>query len=611
MSDELLPYYEKELAFIRQMGAEFSRENPKIAGRLGINADTIEDPHVSRLIEAFAYLNARTQHKLDDDFPELTDALLNVMFPHYLRPIPSMSIVTFEPDEDQLDSKYTVDRNTELETEYFQGENCRFTTAYPVDMYPLKITSANLIGRPFLTPGAEKMASCAGVLKISLETFNNDINIQEIGLDKLRLYLRGQPQHVHPLYRMLLKECQKIALGGCTDELHPTFMESSHIQAVGFGEDEGLLPYPPNSFLGYRLLTEYFAFAEKFMFIDICNLGEHLPASAQNQLDIYLYLTNSEVELEHNINIDTFVLGATPIINTFKHKCDPIKLNHNHAEYLLLADSRRPKGYEIQAVDEVIASTSSGEKAPFLPFYGIKHEHKDPTEHAYWYATRRPARSGFAERDDGTDVYISLVDLEFNPNIPDDRTLTISAICSNRDLPRKLPFGVDQPRLQCAHSSPPTKAIRCLLRPTATIRPPLRDGARWRLLSHLNLNHLSLIGGSKATEALKEILRLYDFTETSVSRALVDSIMQVNAHAISAPLPINGHTTMCRGVEIEITLDNALLTGSSSYLYASVLEHFFAAYCSVNSFTRVLVKLKNREDYLKKCPPRAGQKVFL
>ncbi|WP_339075276.1 type VI secretion system baseplate subunit TssF [Teredinibacter turnerae] len=203
------------------------------------------------------------------------------------------------------------------------------------------------------------------------------------------------------------------------------------------------------------------------------------------------------------------------------------------------------------------------------------------------------------------------MDLEFNPNIPDDRTLTISAICSNRDLPRKLPFGVDQPRLQCAHSSPPTKAIRCLLRPTATIRPPLRDGARWRLLSHLNLNHLSLIGGSKATEALKEILRLYDFTETSVSRALVDSIMQVNAHAISAPLPINGHTTMCRGVEIEITLDSALLTGSSSYLYASVLEHFFAAYCSVNSFTRVLVKLKNREDYLKKCPPRAGQKVFL
>lgn len=611
MSDELLPYYEKELAFIRQMGAEFSRENPKIAGRLGISADTIEDPHVSRLIEAFSYLNARIQHKLDDDFPELTDALLNVIFPHYLRPIPSMSIVAFQPDKEQLDSKYTVVRHTELETEYFQGENCRFTTCYPVDMYPLEIASASLIGRPFLTPGADQMANCASVLKISLKTFNKDINIGEIGLDNIRFYLRGQTQHVHPLYQMLLKDCQRIVLGAGEDELHPRFMDSSALKAVGFAEDEGLLPYPANAFIGYRLLTEYFAFSEKFMFIDLCGLAGHLPESASNQLDIYLYLKTSEVELEHNINAKTFVLGATPIVNLFQHKCDPIKLDHTQAEYHLLPDSRRPRGYEVHAVEKVIASTSSGEKSEFLPFYGIKHEHKDPSEHAYWYATRRPSKSGFGERDDGTDVYLSLVDLEFNPNIPDDRTLSISATCSNRDLPRKLPFGVDQPRLQCATGAPPTSGIQCLIKPTPAIRPPLRDRARWRLLSHLNLNHLSLIGGAKATEALKEILRLYDFTETSVSRALVDSILHVHAHSISAPLPINGHTTMCRGIEIEILLDNALLTGSSSYLYASVLEHFFAAYCSVNSFTRVLVKLKNREDYLKKCPPRAGQKIFL
>ncbi|TVZ38901.1 type VI secretion system protein ImpG [Alteromonadaceae bacterium 2753L.S.0a.02] len=611
MSDELLAYYEKELAFIRQMGAEFSRENPKIAGRLGINADTIEDPHVTRLIEGFAYLNARIQHKIDDEFPELTDALLNVIFPHYLRPIPSLSIVTFEPDKEQLDARYRVEKNTELETEYFQGENCRFSTCYPVDMYPIEVTHASLIGRPFLTPGADQMASCASVLKISLKTFNDDINLKEIDLQTLRFYLRGQPQHIHPLYQMLLKDSYKIALGGCSDELHPTFIDSSAITAVGFEETQGLLPYPPNSFLGYRLLTEYFAFPEKFMFIDISGLCENLPETASNQLDIYIYLKASDIELEHNINEKTFVLGATPIVNLFKHKCDPIKLDHTQSEYHLVPDSRRPRGFEVQSVERVVASTSSGDKAEFLPFYGIKHEHKDPVEHAFWYATRRPAKSGYGERDDGTDVYLSLVDLEFNPNIPDDRTLSIEAICSNRDLPAKLPFGVDQPRLQCSNSAPPCSKIRCLVKPTRVIRPPLQNNARWRLLSHLNLNHLSIVGGSKATEALREILRLYDFTETSVSRALIDSVVSVHAHPISAPLPVNGHTTMCRGVEIEILLDGALLAGSSSYLYASVLENFFAAYCSVNSFTRVLVKLKNREEYLKKCPPRAGQKIFL
>ena len=139
----------------------------------------------------------------------------------------------------------------------------------------------------------------------------------------------------------------------------------------------------------------------------------------------------------------------------------------------------------------------------------------------------------------------------------------------------------------------------------------MRNNARWRLISHLSLNHLSLTGGDDATKALKEILRLYDFKDSSINRAQIESITQVNTRPISAPLTIDGRATLCRGIEIEIELDNSHLTGSSSYLFATVLEHFFALYCSLNSFTRVLVKLKNREGYLKKCPPRAGEKTLL
>ncbi|TQV85864.1 type VI secretion system baseplate subunit TssF [Aliikangiella coralliicola] len=611
MADELLPYYEKELVFIRQLGAEFAKEHPKIAGRLGINDDTIEDPHVSRLIESFAFLNARIQHKLDDDFPELSDALISILYPHYQRPIPSMSIIQFEADTEQLDSQYIVPKNTLLETEQFQGENCRFSTVYDTELLPIKVESADLIGRPFSTPGSSTMRGAESVLKLSLSTFSEELTFAELKPEKLRFYLKGQPQHVNPLYQMLLNNCNNIVMAQAEDDTSPITLGAKAIQPVGFGIDEGLLIYPASSFVGYRLLTEYFVFPEKFMFIDIVGLAEKISESAGDKLELYIYLNVSDVELEHNISEETFALGCSPIINLFAHTADPIKLEHTHHEYKITPDSRRPVGYEVYSVDKVVATSSSGEDEEYTPFYGLNHEQQHTDAHAFWFASRRNAKLGIFDRDDGTDMYLSLVDLDFNPNLPDDRTLTIETICSNRDLPQKLKYTADQPQLQCVDSAPPCTKIRCLIQPTAVVRAPLQNHARWRLISHLSLNFLSLTGGDDAGMALKEILRLYDFKDSAVTRALIDSIMSVNARPISAPLNIDGHTTMCRGVEIEVTLDDALLSGSSVYLFSSVLEHFFALYCSINSFTRFLVKVKSKEGYLKKCPPRAGEKILL
>ena len=610
MADELLPYYEKELAFIRQMGAEFAKEHPKIAGRLGIHNDTIEDPHASRLIESFAYLNARIQHKLDDEFPELSDALLTVMFPHYQRPIPSMSIVQFVPDEEQLDSHFCVAKETQIETEQFQGENCRFTSIYDVDLWPLKVSGAQLIGRPFATPGASNVRGAASVLKVSLNTFNDAISLDECAPDKLRFYLQGQSIYTYPLYQLLLNDCLEVYMANSEGDLHPVRLGNHAIKPVGFQNSDGLLPYPPNSFVGYRLLTEFFVFPEKFMFIDI-DLQGKLPEEANHKLELYFYFGSNDIELEHNISKEFFALGCSPMVNLFSHKADPIKLDQTQLEYQVIPDARRPVGYEIYSIDNVDASDSSGETQKYLPFYGMNHAQQNSDSHAYWFAQRRPAKMGYYERDEGTDMHLSLVDLAFNPNIPFDRTLSINTTCSNRDLPNKLPFTLDHPKLQCVNGAPPCSHIRCLSQPTSTIRPPLRNGARWRLISHLNLNALSISGQGNSTEAFKEILRLYDFKETSVTRGLIESILSVRAKPISAPLNIDGYATICRGMEIEIELDPNLLTGSSSYLFATVLEYFFALYCPINSFTRTLVSIKGKEGYLKKCPPRSGEKILL
>ncbi len=610
MADELLPYYEKELAFIRQLGAEFADEHPKIAGRLGISTDTIDDPHVSRLVESFAYLNARIQHKIDDDFPELSDALLNVLFPHYQRPIPSMSIVHFKADSEQLESNYLLPRQTLLETEQFQGETVRFSTVYDTEMLPVTVESASLIGRPFNTPGSTSINGAASVLKISLQTFSEDIAFPDIDFRKVRFYLKGQPQHINPLYQMMLNQCVDVVICSPDNPTQPVHIGTNPIKPVGFEENDGLLPYPDTSFKGYRLLTEFFVFPEKFMFIDIENIKEKLPDTTTNRIDLYFYFNMADIELEHNINENTFVLGATPVINLFNHVADPVKLDHSRMEYQVIPDARRPSGFEIYSVDKVTASSSNGEEQEFMPFYGLNHQSGDEN-HPFWFANRRNAKMNNYERDEGTDIFLNLVDLDFNPNIPDEQVLMIETTCSNRDLPAKLPFSADQPKLQCVDSAPPCETIRCLTQPTATVRPPLRNHARWRLISHLNLNHLSITGRNNATQALKEILRLYDFKESSVTRALIESIVAVNAKPISAPLNIDGHTTLCRGMQVEITLDDHQLAGSSAYLFASILEYFFGLYCSINSFTRVLVKLKSKEGYLKKCPPRAGEKILL
>ena len=449
------------------------------------------------------------------------------------------------------------------------------------------------------------------MLKLSLKTFSKDINFADLAVDKLRFYLKGQAQHINPLYEMLLNDCNRTFMAISEQDTQPVDLGIKAIQPVGFSTSEGMLPYPDSSFIGYRLLTEYFAFPEKFMFIDIVGLADKLAEHHSDSLDFYIYLNESNVELEHNISKATFNLGCTPVVNLFAHSADPIKLEHTQHEYKVTPDSRRSTGYEVYSIDQVTASSYYGDDVDFLPFYGMNHEQQESNSHAFWFAARRNAKLDTYDRDEGTDVFLSLVDLSFNPNIPEDRTITIETTCSNRDLPQKLPYSVGESQLQCTDSAPPCSAIRYLMQPTAVIRPPLRDHARWRLISHLNLNFLSITGGSDACLALKEILRLYDFKGSAVTRTLIESITQVQAKPISAPLTIDGHTAMCRGIEITVNIDDSLLSGSSVFLFSTVLEHFFGLYCSINSFTRLLIKTKNKEGYLKKCPPRAGEKILL
>ena len=603
MADELLTYYERELSFLRQSGAEFAASYPKIASRLLLEADKSEDPHVERLIQAFAFLAARIRHKLDDDFPEITDSLLSVLYPHYLAPVPSMAIVQFVLDagRGKLTEPFRVPRGAKLFSPPVSGAPCRFRTAYPLVLWPLIVTSARLAPADGL--GASKRA--VSVIRLGLRA-QGGTSIAGLRPDALRFFLHGEGQQTWPLYELLCNNVREVQLRpGAGRPGPPIRLAPDCIRPVGFAPDEGLLPYGPRSFLGYRLLHEYFAFPEKFLFVDVSGLDAAAKAGFAEELEILIFLDHMP-QLGDVVAPSTFRLGCVPVVNTFEQIAEPIRLSETDSEYRVVIDGRRQDATEVYSVDSVV-SVSPDEPEPLVyrPFYSIKHEIDQDKQRTFWYATRRPSdRKG----DAGTEVYLSLVDLDFKPTRPPADTLTVHVTCTNRDLPARLPFGGERGVLELEGAAPLSR-ILCLTKPTTVARPRLGRGAQWRLISHLSLNYLSICDGGR--EALQEIMRLYDFSGSAVVRQQIAGILDVRSRRVvgrPTSMPWNG---FCRGLEVTVDLDEEQYVGSGVYLFASVLERFLGLYSSLNSFTQLVARTRQRKEPLKRWPPRAGEQILL
>jgi type VI secretion system protein ImpG len=605
MTDDLLTYYERELSFLRQIGAEFAAKYPKIAGRLLLEADTSEDPHVERLIQAFAFLAARIHHKLDDEFPEITDALLSVLYPHYLAPVPSMSIAQFvlDPDQGKLTSGHRIERGAILYSQPVSGTPCRFRTCYPVTLWPIEVVSAR-IDSPDRLGSSPKSAAAA--IRLELRCLGGSTFV-ELDLDRLRFFLQGEGRLVYALYELLLNNTCQVQLRPIEERggLKSNMLSSHCLRPVGFGPDEGMLPYTPRSFRGYRLLQEYFTFPEKFLFVDLCELDRAARAGFRERMEVLIFLDRMP-RLEQPINAGTFRLGCSPIVNLFEQIAEPIRVNHAQTEYRVIPDVRRQSAAEVYSI-EAVTSTSPYQKEAihFQPFYSLKHAADREQQQAFWYATRRPSP---IKGDAGTEVYLSLVDLNFQPTLPAVETLTVHAICTNRDLPGKLPFGGTGEDFELEGAAPLSR-IRSLTKPTETIRAPLRRGAQWRLISHLSLNYLSICEGGR--QALQEILKLYDFSDSPVIRQQIAGIVNVTSRRVigrPASMPWNG---FCRGMEVAIEFDEEKYVGSGVFLFASVLEKFLGLYASLNSFTQLIATTQQRKEPLKRWPPRVGEQILL
>jgi type VI secretion system protein ImpG len=615
MRDELSVYYEDELNYLRQMGAQFAEKYPDAAGRLVLGpTGKSADPHVERLLEGFAFLAARVRLKLDEDFPEITEALLDIVYPHFVRPIPSMSIVQFQLDQAQgkLTTGLPIPADSMLYSRPVGGIPCKFRTCYDTTLWPLTVTAAE-----WKTPGQLRPAvvapDAAFALRVEIQSAP-DLPIPKLGPDHLRFHLFADGPLPHVLYEALCSRVVRVLLRdpGAGAKGQTATLPASCVRPVGFEENEAMIRYPRRSFQGYRLLQEYFAIPEKFLFVELTGLAPAWNPAWKNRAELIFLICNVEGEdrrqtIERHIAPSALRLNCVPVINLFPQTAEPVLLDERKPEYPVTPDIRRSAAMEVFSVEEVSSiDTRTQQIVTYRPFYSFRNDAADQQGQAFWVARRRPS---MLLEDSGTDVYLSMVDGSMRSRHPDAASLTVRTICTNRNLPARLPFGNELGDFEMELAAP-IRRIVALRKPTKPLRPPQDRMALWHLISHFSLNYLSLV--EEGREAFQGLLRLYDFVDDNASAKMIEGLAALRSRPHFARLMSdNGIAYFARGKRVEIELDEEQFAGRGVYLFASVVEQFLAQYASLNSFTQLVATTRQRKEALREWPPRAGRRILI
>lgn len=595
--DSLLRAYQRELAYLRQSGAAFAAKYPKIAARLELSADASADPHVERLIESFAFLTARLQEQIDSEFTQLTGSLLEVLYPHLQQPIPSMAIARFEVDPEQglPMSGFDLAPGTPLFARTGGGALCRFRTTSPLTLWPIEITDAALetVDRyPCLDGRTQALSAIRLRLTCKAGSF------AQLGLRTLRLFVSAESQAAFRIYDLLTGANQGVALLP-DGKPEPELLGKGAIRPAGLDQEEAILPSQPHGHPAYRLLQEYFLFPDKFLFFDV-----DLPRYPGAQRSVELLLLLSEVPRALPLNLASFQLGCTPIINLFPKVSEPIRLTQKQLEYPLIPDKRNERTTEVHSIRKVSVSADPTAHDEIAPYFSFRHPADGPGHQVFYRARRQP--TGRKELP-GTEVFLSFLDLQAHPSSPEVPTLFAHTLCTNRDLAAQMPAGA----LLSAEKAAPVKRVTCVRKPTEPVDPPLGSSGLWRLISQLSLNHLSLTGGSEATQALREILRLNCLKLDAAAENQIAGITKVQAGPKVLQIGSDAWRGFCQGLEVALTVDEALYVGSSALLLSAVLSRFFGMYVAVNSFTQLVLRSEQRQGDWIKWPARTGAQPLL
>ncbi len=624
MDPRLLDYYNQELAHLREMGAEFAREFPKIAARLGMEGLEVADPYVERLMEGFAFIAARVQLKIDAEFPRFTQHLLEIVYPHYLTPTPSSMIVELKPNlsDPALAEGVKLARGTSLRSVVPRGEQsaCEFRTAHEVKLWPIELVAARYFGfAPDLPLGQLGLASqVRGGLRLKLAA-RAGASFAKLGCDDLSLHLSGADELVGPLFEAIAARC--VAALVVTTDSPPRVLarlDASQVAQDGFDDDQALLPFGRRSFQGYRLLREYFWFPQRFHFIRVSGLRRAFANLDARECELVLLFDRADAGLEGAVDESNFSLYATPVVNLFARRADRIQLAEGQHEQHLVIDRTRPMDFEVFSVTSVRGlGEDAGDATEFAPFYGDLVHHESIAAKAFYTVRREPRvlserqrkhgpRTGYV----GSEVFLSVVDEREAPYMRSMKQLAVEVLATNRDLPLLLPIG--SINALTLDDAAPVESVRVLKGPTRPRAGVTEGDYAWRLLSHMSLNYLSLFDAGNAggaVAAVRELLSLYANIAEPAQRKQIESLIGVRTRPVVRRLPAAGPITFGRGLEIELALNESAFGGAGGYLLASVLERFFARHVSINSFTQTRLVSESRGE-VARWPARTGTRIL-
>ncbi|MET0184186.1 MAG: type VI secretion system baseplate subunit TssF [Achromobacter sp.] len=632
MDARLLDYYNRELSYMREMGAEFAQQYPKVAGRLGMNGIDVSDPYVERLLEGFSFLSARIHMKMDAEFPRFSQRLLEVVFPNYLAPTPSMTVVQMTPsmNEGTLSKGFALPRGTVLRGRLPKGEQtpCEFLTAHAMTLWPLRVTQAEVTGVPTDLPLTRlgfggRNARVRSALRVRIEVCGG-MRLQDLDLDQLMFHLNGQDLQMNRLLEHVMQDTVAVL---CHDSARPLSwvnrLPATALRHEGFEDEQSLLPNDARVFQGYRLLQEYFAFPQRFLFFSVNDLRRGLRgaggADAQREtrsFDLTFLFSRDAADLEGAISAENLALHCTPAINLFPKRADRIAVTPRTNEYHLVVDRTRPMDFEVFGARTVHGHGAGQNEREFRSFYGSLGT--DDDEYGAYYSLRREPRlvSDTAQRNGtrtgyiGSEVFVSLVDRHEAPFSDQLRHVVVDTLCTNRDLPMLLPLGTDSDfTLRVSAPVAQIKVLRGPSRPRAALA---ENAATWHLISHLGLNYLSLVDldPEEGAKTLREMLKIYSNLADPVIAKQIGGVRHVAIEPVHHRLPIPGPILYGRGARVSLTLDDVAFSGITPFVFGAVLEQFFARHVSINMMSELVLSTLQRGEVARWAPRMGGRPVI-
>ncbi|MCX8155638.1 MAG: type VI secretion system baseplate subunit TssF [Verrucomicrobiae bacterium] len=627
---QLLRCYEEELNFLRHRAAEFASQNPKAAARLFLSADpsiSCPDPHVERLLEGVAYLTARVRLKFESEFPRFTQALLESIYPYYLCPLPSMTIVEFVPKYAEVPPQgYKIPRHTELR-ELLRGDEervtpCLFRTGHAVDVRPIQPPECHYYSQRLADLRLPDGLNIHAAIRIRLRT-QGSVAFNELELDRLSFYIHADPSLAGVLYEEIMAHLSHVVVQVAGDRRETLgLLPSRCVRPVGFDREQALLLQDSRCFDGYRLLQEYFAFPQRYMFFELEGLNPMLEKVHGDAMEIVLGFDRDNRVLDRRLIPNGLRLFCTPAVNLFPLWCDQIELTDRFHEFAILPDRTRPLDYEVHSVECVVGLDDTGTEARrFSPFY----QNRDTGPGGAYFTVHRrqrlltdqEQRTGQHPAYLGCDAFLSLVDENAVPlasryhgnAVRSLRRLRVRAWCTNRHLPAYMA----EPRRFDLFGGP-LESIHCLERPTLPY-PSFAEGEfAWRLIGHLGVNYQSLLSSNDSgVGALKKLLKLYAYTEDGESPVEIEHLRKIEVDYVTHRVPTKGPVpfAFARGLLIKMDVDDHKGGGFGMFLLGAVLERFFAKYASVNSFTQLVLTSDEGNTLRKTWPPRSGAREIV